>query len=161
MMKICDIYPYLYTYLEMINYLKLEVDQFDKDIFHYLTKINVELPNQAVKSSSKVKFKLMYKKNEDLGQKVSRNLFNEKFKNKDADLNKEVNGETNFDDSIDSNLNESSNKQLNGVRNVKITKLANEKVEIRMLIKEFKRKQLIKKAKRRKLIRENLKFDVI
>ena len=81
-MKICDIYPYLYAYLEMLDYVRLEDGQFNRQIFHYLQLINVQPPkDQEIRSSSKAKFKSMYesaKKGEyDLGQKVSRNLFNQ------------------------------------------------------------------------------------
>ena len=92
-MKICDIYPYLYTYLEIVDYIKLDEDRLNKDIFHYLKRINVDPPvDQVVRSSSKVKFKSMYggKRQEDVGQKISRNLFNEKIQNrqsKDCELN--------------------------------------------------------------------------
>lgn len=92
-MKICDIYPYLYTYLEIVDYIKLDEDRLNKDIFHYLKRINVDPPvDQVVRSSSKVKFKSMYggKRKEDVGQKISRNLFNEKIQNrqsKDCELN--------------------------------------------------------------------------
>ena len=90
-MKICDIYPYLYAYLEMLDYVRLEDDQFDRQIFHYLSRINVELPKaQEIRSSSKAKFRSMYesgKKTEDLGQKVSRNLFNQKRTSNERDSN--------------------------------------------------------------------------
>lgn len=83
-MKICDIYPYLYSYLEMLDYVRLEEDQLSGEIFHYLKRINVEPPKeQATRSSSKTKFRSFQesgRKNEDLGQKVSRNLFNQKTK---------------------------------------------------------------------------------
>ena len=81
-MKICDIYPYLYAYLEMLDYARLEDDQYSRQIFDYLKQINVDPPeDQEVRSRSKAKFRSIYasnKKSEDLGQKVSRNLFNQK-----------------------------------------------------------------------------------
>ena len=83
-MKIADVYPYLYSYLEMLDYVRLEEDQLSREIFHYLERINVERPKQQeIRSNAKAKFKSIYesgKKNEDLGQKVSRNLFNQKTK---------------------------------------------------------------------------------
>ena len=81
-MKICDIYPYLHAYLEMLDYVRLKEDQLSAEIFDYLKRINVEPPkDREVRSSSKAKFRSMYessKRNEDLGQKVSRNSFNQK-----------------------------------------------------------------------------------
>lgn len=70
----------------MVDYSRLEDDQIKKEIFHYLKKINVDPPkNTEVKSSSKVKFKSMYlndRNTPDIGQKVSRNLFNAKSSKK-------------------------------------------------------------------------------
>lgn len=150
-MLICDIYPYLYTYLEMLDYVRLEKDRLDKYIFHFLNKINVELPeNQTVKSSSKVKFKLMYKNKEDIGEKVSRNLFNQKIKKKQNDDFKSQNcllsnnsidkSDHYFDDKPDN-----SNDKFNNFNDKSAPKSSNKKKDLveNLIANEFDESQSI------------------